>query len=502
MLEFESQSFGHPTALDFTSAYHSHTSNNISISFNGFQFAFSTEQAVMHWSSAENRLDFSFDYSQQYHFIDGVTIGMRDELKAHKLKYIWSSGMLVSFMLFLNTANLDDTQIKNIKAAVNSSPNASDQIEMVGTTLMNAEPTESVLPLIELESKKEKKEPRNSVASSTFIEEELPTVQFVSSTSVEESEGRKTIIQNPISTSKVLETGNNTLPQTFEKPTSSEEKAVLDLTRHKVASHEVENVFDRIELHSELATIKTKAEQQQKNVILSFGAKWCAPCKMMEKGALRDEKVKSLLSDHYVMMKIDVDDFDGFNMKQHYKVNLLPTFIVLDESGEVLARYEKSFSTDEMQSMLSAHADEDVLVEEEYVASMESELDAPFTPEAEIMEIQLLKNRAGKIVNRIKANGNNWNFTKVKFKLNAGQLEQLEGKEIVIKIMDSDKQEMMSQLSLNTFTAYNTIQIAHPWKKKLASNYTIEICYRNSDGSLSQFSNGSKSITPNYDLIL
>ena len=60
---------------------------------------------------------------------------------------------------------------------------------------------------------------------------------------------------------------------------------------------------------------------------------------------------------HFVSAKVDIDDFDGFALKQKYKVRFLPTLIVLDANGKVLARYEEAMGASALQAKLKTVVD-------------------------------------------------------------------------------------------------------------------------------------------------
>ena len=54
--------------------------------------------------------------------------------------------------------------------------------------------------------------------------------------------------------------------------------------------------FLNISLESALA----KAKTEQKQVLLYFTAKWCGPCKWMEKTVFTDDSVKQMMQLHYI----------------------------------------------------------------------------------------------------------------------------------------------------------------------------------------------------------
>jgi len=92
-----------------------------------------------------------------------------------------------------------------------------------------------------------------------------------------------------------------------------------------------------------------------KYALLKFGAKWCTPCQIMKETVFQDEEVNQYLDQHFKSMSIDVDHFDGYNLKQYYAVDQIPTFVILNAKGEEINRYSRSLTTVEMRNVLSAY---------------------------------------------------------------------------------------------------------------------------------------------------
>lgn len=97
---------------------------------------------------------------------------------------------------------------------------------------------------------------------------------------------------------------------------------------------------------------KLQAAREDKYLLLTFSADWCMPCKVMEETVFKDNQIVSHLNEHFVEMKVDIDDFDGINLKQHFKVERVPTFIMLNKNDEIVGRYSRSMSTEKMLKIL------------------------------------------------------------------------------------------------------------------------------------------------------
>lgn len=113
-------------------------------------------------------------------------------------------------------------------------------------------------------------------------------------------------------------------------------------------SKESESPFGKISL----TTAKEIASAQGKYVFIDFYADWCVPCKWMDETTYTDQRVINTLKTQFIPVKINIDDFDGYTLKEEYNVKVLPTVIVLDPSGRVIKRFEESLSPSKLNDVL------------------------------------------------------------------------------------------------------------------------------------------------------
>lgn len=95
------------------------------------------------------------------------------------------------------------------------------------------------------------------------------------------------------------------------------------------------------------------ASAKNQKVFVHFTANWCLPCQWMEENTFQDHQLSKTLSQDYVALQLDVDDYLGFREKETYAIAALPTMLVLNTSGEILLRLERTVSAPELRRLLA-----------------------------------------------------------------------------------------------------------------------------------------------------
>ncbi|MEM6723405.1 MAG: thioredoxin family protein [Bacteroidota bacterium] len=97
---------------------------------------------------------------------------------------------------------------------------------------------------------------------------------------------------------------------------------------------------------------KEKAKVEDKIVLIEFIAAYSYDCQVMDQTTWKDQQVVNLTKDHFIAMKVNVDDFDGVVQKKKYNVTTIPTIIFLDGNGKFLGRQETKLQPKEMTKVL------------------------------------------------------------------------------------------------------------------------------------------------------
>lgn len=116
--------------------------------------------------------------------------------------------------------------------------------------------------------------------------------------------------------------------------TSGEAEAVeaVDAGQEAAGSAEADG---GIEWMSDLAKARERAGEQDTLVFIDFMAEWCGPCKQMDATVFPDAELQERLG-KLVAVRIDIDEQE--DLAREYRIQGVPTLMVMEPSGDVIAR--------------------------------------------------------------------------------------------------------------------------------------------------------------------
>lgn len=103
------------------------------------------------------------------------------------------------------------------------------------------------------------------------------------------------------------------------------------------------------------SSAKATAKEEGKLYFIDFVANYCAPCRLMDETTYTDDRLAWYIKQNYVPVKVNVEDFDGYEWQRRYNVRVLPTIIILDANGKVLKRHEGSLTGSSMLAELKKY---------------------------------------------------------------------------------------------------------------------------------------------------
>jgi thiol:disulfide interchange protein len=100
-----------------------------------------------------------------------------------------------------------------------------------------------------------------------------------------------------------------------------------------------EYTFEFVSSNS-LSDVLDLASSLNKPVYLSVGAKWCVPCKLMQRDVYTHKPTADFFNMNLVNYEVEIDKKEGPDLKLIYNIQTVPTLIWLDSKGRVLHRKE------------------------------------------------------------------------------------------------------------------------------------------------------------------
>ncbi len=81
-----------------------------------------------------------------------------------------------------------------------------------------------------------------------------------------------------------------------------------------------------------------KARKDKKLIMVYMNTEWCEPCLEMELNVFNDEEVGTRYSKSFINVPFDAELYPGAELAERYQVEIFPTFLFLNEYGELIHR--------------------------------------------------------------------------------------------------------------------------------------------------------------------
>ncbi len=81
-----------------------------------------------------------------------------------------------------------------------------------------------------------------------------------------------------------------------------------------------------------------KAGEANQRVFVEVHATYCKSCKKFKKEVLSDKEVTDQLANNMSTAIVDIESEEGKKIKEKYDVQGTPTFLILDEKGELMKK--------------------------------------------------------------------------------------------------------------------------------------------------------------------
>jgi thiol-disulfide isomerase/thioredoxin len=89
------------------------------------------------------------------------------------------------------------------------------------------------------------------------------------------------------------------------------------------------------------------AKKENKPIFIDCFTVWCGPCTTMSSTVFMDQAVADYFNATFINAKIDMEKGEGIDIKEKYEVSAFPTFLYLDNDGNVINRMVGSMPASE-----------------------------------------------------------------------------------------------------------------------------------------------------------
>jgi thioredoxin-related protein/uncharacterized protein YktA (UPF0223 family) len=98
--------------------------------------------------------------------------------------------------------------------------------------------------------------------------------------------------------------------------------------------------------------VKTQETQQQRHFLTYINGRWCLGCQVMEETTFINQKLGQYINNESLSVKVDIHSALGKEWDKEFQITCLPTFLLFDKQGQLLDRYETTFTGTAFQKVL------------------------------------------------------------------------------------------------------------------------------------------------------
>ncbi len=174
-----------------------------------------------------------------------------------------------------------------------------------------------------------------------------------------------------------------------------------------------------------------RSNSESKNIILNYDADWCLPCQFMKENVLSTELVQKTLESDFVYVDVEIDDTASYSWMEEYSYACLPSFLVIDKSGEIIEELAGTASVSEFVHFMDKHnisRSVDIPSKNLVKAPSPKVNDNPSTPKAMMNNVPVAPYRAPKFTIAVGAFSVMENAVQLKT-----EIENLTGQQVELK---------------------------------------------------------------------
>ena len=97
-----------------------------------------------------------------------------------------------------------------------------------------------------------------------------------------------------------------------------------------------------------------QAKEQNKPLLIDFGAEWCVFCRKMDQTTFIEPDVVARLNSDFIPVKLDASSKAAKSLAGKFSIQGLPTILVLDKDGNLKRKITGFVSPDRFLKLLAA----------------------------------------------------------------------------------------------------------------------------------------------------